>query len=315
MGNRSTLCNKQYAVNKYVGTAYDTVKIVSDNMEDVKTVADALGGDFPEGGLDILVENIDDVVTVARNVDDVSTVAVNILEVVEAADNMAAIIDAPNQAELARKWAQENVDVEVQPGQYSAYHYSTKAAEEVATLDNAIRNEGYFDPNAGAYPLPPQLHVPHSWFASDNGSVGIVVWKMGEMLQYVPDSADPENTLGKYYRVGGVNSGTSAPLNQPRQTGDGTTTTFASPDPDGIHYPSEVFHVYFDGVRQLATTDFISTGAGVIEFAEAPPVNTDIDVTLFAPNMSAGATDSFLSADNKTITVVNGVITDISPAP
>lgn len=308
MGNRSTLCNKQYAVNKYVGTAYDTVKVVSDNIEDVKTVADALGDDFPEGGFGTIVENIDEVITVSENIDDVKTTADNILEIVEVADNIDAVLDAPNQAELARKWAQEAEDVEVLPNEYSAYHYSKKSEEqadraeaEVDTLANAIRGEGYFSPAGGVYPAPPTLSLPYSWFAEDSGSVGITFWKEGEMLQYVPNQADPENVLGDYFRVGGVNSGASAPLNQPRQFGDGVTTTFAAPDPDGIQYPAEVFHVFFDGLRQLAGTDYTITGAGVIEFTEAPPLLAAVDVTLFAPNYLADdVSDGLVTATGST---------------
>lgn len=294
MGNKSTLCNKQYAVNKYVGTAYDTVKKVSDNIEDVSVVADALGEDFPDGGLANIADNLDQITVVEENIGDVSTVAENILEVVEVADNIDAVLDVPNQAELARKWAQEAEDVEVLPGEYSAYHYANKAEEqadraetEVDTLSNAIRGEGYFSPAGGVYPAPPTLGLPYSWFASDSGSVGITAWKEGELLQYVPNEVDPDNVLGDYFRVGGINSGASAPINQPRQYGDGVTTTFAVPDPDGIQYPSEVFHVFFDGLRQLAGTDYNITDVGVIEFTEAPPLLVAIDITLFAPKYLA----------------------------
>ncbi|APC46021.1 tail protein [Vibrio phage vB_VspP_pVa5] len=315
MGNKSTLCNKQYAVNKYVGTAYDTVKKVSDNMEDINTIADALGDDFPDGGLGGIADNIDKVITVADNIDDVNTVADNILEIVEVADNIDAVLDAPNQAELARKWAQEAEDVEVLPGEYSAYHYSKKSEAINDSLDGVIRNEGYFSPAGGVYPAPPVLGDPHSWFASDSGSVGITFWKEGEMLQYVPNQADPDNVLGDYFRVGGVNSGASAPLNQPRQFGDGVTTTFAAPDPDGIQYPAEVFHVFFDGLRQLAVTDYTITGAGVIEFTEAPPLLAAVDVTLFAPNyladdVSSGVVTATTSGNAKTLADWMDVVED-----
>ncbi|ASV62327.1 tail protein [Vibrio phage vB_VspP_pVa5] len=149
---KGTCTSNAALVNKYIGTAYDHVKNVSDNIEDVKTVADALGEDFPDNGLDILVENIDDVVTVATNIDDVITVAgisadVTTVagieqEIIDVPSYTAQAIDAANAAEQdateaeasnlkAQKWAEENEDVEVDPGKYSSKHWATKAEEVV----------------------------------------------------------------------------------------------------------------------------------------------------------------------------------------
>lgn len=93
---KGTCTSNAALVNKYIGTAYDHVKNVSDNIDDVKTVADALGEDFPGDGLDTLVENIDDVVTVATNIDEVVTVAGIKDEIVTVAGIEQEIIDVPS---------------------------------------------------------------------------------------------------------------------------------------------------------------------------------------------------------------------------
>lgn len=110
---KGTCTSNAALVNKYVGTAYDHVKVVSDNIEDVKTVADALGGDFPDNGLDTLVENIDDVVTVATNIDDTVTVAGIKDEVVTVAGIEQEIIGVPSytaQAIDAANAAEQDAD-------------------------------------------------------------------------------------------------------------------------------------------------------------------------------------------------------------
>lgn len=93
---KGTCTSNAALVNKYIGTAYDHVKTVSDNIEDVKTIADALGNEFPDNGLDILVENIDDVVTVATNIDDVTTVAGISADVTTVASIKQEILDVPS---------------------------------------------------------------------------------------------------------------------------------------------------------------------------------------------------------------------------
>ena len=62
-------------VNRYIGTAYDHVKNVSDNIDDVKTVADVLGEDFPGDGLDTIAENMEGIKTVSEITDEVVTIA------------------------------------------------------------------------------------------------------------------------------------------------------------------------------------------------------------------------------------------------
>lgn len=110
---KGTCSSNAALVNKYVGTAYDHVKTVSDNIEDVKTVADALGDNFPDEGLDTLVNNIDDIVTNAENISDINTVAGIKDEVVTVAGIEQEIIDVPSytaQAIDAANAAEQDAD-------------------------------------------------------------------------------------------------------------------------------------------------------------------------------------------------------------
>ena len=73
----------------------------------------------------------------------------------------------------------------------------------------------------------------------------------------------------------------SVPLLQPRQVGDGTTTTFSAPqtviiDPQGLY-------VNIDGLKQRPVSDYTTPAIGQIIFDEAPPLGAKIDITWFAP--------------------------------
>lgn len=71
------------------------------------------------------------------------------------------------------------------------------------------------------------------------------------------------------------------PVIQPRQLGDGTTVLFSAPH-NKIASPSSFF-VNIDGVTQRAYTDFSIPTIGQLEFSEAPPANSVIDITYFEP--------------------------------
>ena len=88
------------------------------------------------------------------------------------------------------------------------------AATSAASLQNAIRNSGYFDPLLGSYPAPLDQETPESWFSTNNATIGPVTWTVGDMLIYVPDPVDPVNIVGEYYRVAGelVTGGAPLPL-------------------------------------------------------------------------------------------------------
>lgn len=71
------------------------------------------------------------------------------------------------------------------------------------------------------------------------------------------------------------------PLQQPRQKGDGVSVLFSAPNTEETS-PLGMF-VRIDGVMQRPYTDFSVEAAGVISFNEAPPINSDIDITYFEP--------------------------------
>lgn len=100
------------------------------------------------------------------------------------------------------------------------------------------------------------------------------------------------------------------PFIQPRQVADGVNTVFAAPN-DKVVGEGSMF-VNIDGVTQRPVTDFSVSGVNEITFSEAPPLNSQIDITYFEPKiLEEGATGSFTSNDGKTITVIGGLITEI----
>ncbi len=79
-----------------------------------------------------------------------------------------------------------------------------------------------------------------------------------------------------------VSSLSVVPLQQPRQTGNGSTTAFNAPS---TAYQSEAsFFIQIDGVAQRPTTDFTCNVSGNIDFTSAPPDESDIDIRLFQPS-------------------------------
>ena len=85
----------------------------------------------------IAVENNETNINTVANVDaDVTTVAGISSDVTTAADNIVAIQNAPQAAtdaedarDKAEQWAQEEEDVEVEPGLFSAFHWAQKAQD------------------------------------------------------------------------------------------------------------------------------------------------------------------------------------------
>ena len=81
---------------------------------------------------DALVDNIGAVVAVAAVTDEVVAVAAVTVDITAVADNLAAILDVNAQTLLAQRWANENEDVVVAGGQYSAKHWALKAQSIVS---------------------------------------------------------------------------------------------------------------------------------------------------------------------------------------
>lgn len=78
------------------------------------------------------------------------------------------------------------------------------------------------------------------------------------------------------------------PIIQPRQVGDGATTSFASPATGPQTVRS--FFVHVGGVFMRPTSEFsYDSGTGNIVFVNAPPVGVSVDVTFFEPNVLAAA--------------------------
>lgn len=105
------------------------VTTVAANTANVNLVA-AIDGDVSS------VAAIDNnVTTVATNIASVNTTATNIANINTTATNIQAIIDAPQAAtdaesarDKAQLWSQEDEDVEVETGLFSAFHWAQKAA-------------------------------------------------------------------------------------------------------------------------------------------------------------------------------------------
>lgn len=75
MGLRPGIHSTSCLTGTYIGSEYDNVKKVSDNIEDVKSVASAIGEDFPGDGLDTIAENIEGIKTVSEITNEVVTIA------------------------------------------------------------------------------------------------------------------------------------------------------------------------------------------------------------------------------------------------
>lgn len=87
-----------------------------------------------------------DVSAVAAVDTEVSALAALTTELSAIYGDLAAILDASNQADaaeaakdLAEQWAEEDEDVEVETGQYSAKHHALKAAASAASLIGALQ--------------------------------------------------------------------------------------------------------------------------------------------------------------------------------
>ena len=125
---------------------YDDINVVSTNIASVNTTATDIAN------VNTTATDIANVNTTATNITGVNTVATDILKVVDVADtvvpNINEILLADDNATIATTkateasdsaaaaeaskntaylWAEEDVDVEVSTGEYSAKHYKTKA--------------------------------------------------------------------------------------------------------------------------------------------------------------------------------------------
>lgn len=130
-----------------VEAALPTISAVAADLSDITAVAADLT-DINNVAADLseivtVAASLQDITSVALNISDVGTVADNIGAIGTVIDNLAAIQNAPAAAtdaatarDKAQQWAQEDEDVEVEAGQFSAFHWAQKA--QAATGDVAL---------------------------------------------------------------------------------------------------------------------------------------------------------------------------------
>ena len=136
---------------------------VADNMEDINTVAlhmlgiMAVTDDLASGTINNAIDGgliTDPVDSSSTGTSYIETVATNMADITLVGQNIQTIIDGYNAAVLAiaakddaiaarnkaEKWAEENFNVEVETGQYSAKHWATVASNIVGSgvIDDSI---------------------------------------------------------------------------------------------------------------------------------------------------------------------------------
>lgn len=100
------------------------------------------------------------------------------------------------------------------------------------------------------------------------------------------------------------------PISQNRQIADGIRTVFDSPN---LEQANDVnFLVVIDGFIQRATESYIS-GPGFIQFSEAPPKDSVIDITYFYP-VNTTTSDSDRDIECKSLSSSEGIRAQSVPA-
>lgn len=93
------------------------------------------------------------------------------------------------------------------------------------------------------------------------------------------------------------------PVVHGRQVADGVGTQYTAPH---TTITTEfAFFVNIDGISQRPNTDFTTSSIGLIDFDEAPPLNADIDITLFEPRTSLGTIVTTSTELNSTASAIN----------
>lgn len=110
--------------------------------------------------------------------------------------------------------------------------------------------------------------------------LGDYVKVISPLSDYLIQTAVADYQLGNGLWAREITAATATPLIQPRQTGDGTTTTFDAPG-TSAELP-QAFFVVVNGLVSRAGTDY-TTAPGQIIFTTAPAAAAEIDVTYFKP--------------------------------
>lgn len=129
---------------------------VADNIEDINVVAlhidgvTAIADDLATGTIGSKIDGgliTDPVDTSSAGESNIEKVAANIADIIVCGQNIQTIIDGYNAAQLAiaaevnaHKWAEEDFNVEVEPGAYSAKHWATVASTIVGAgvIDDSV---------------------------------------------------------------------------------------------------------------------------------------------------------------------------------
>jgi hypothetical protein len=128
-------------------------------------------------------------------------------------------------------------------------------------------------------------HQAQDGFATDEGRQGNLnmgTYKVVNMGQ----GTEPTDgvTLEQAQEIAAQAAGSGVvPQLQPRQQGDGTTVTFATPAI--TQQLAQSFFINLDGIDQRPYTDYTVNADGTVTFDEAPPNGTDIDIVLFEPQI------------------------------
>jgi len=131
-GNVSTVAGIAANVTTVAGVSSD-VTTVAGIASDVSSVSGVSANVTTVAGID------SNVTSVANIASDVTTAASNIVAIQNAP---AAATDAANARDKAQDWAQETEDVEVEPGQFSAFHWAQKAQDFAEGDATAISYDG-----------------------------------------------------------------------------------------------------------------------------------------------------------------------------
>lgn len=107
------------------------------------------------------------------------------------------------------------------------------------------------------------------------------------VARLVGDAVNDQDAVNLRQLISYINdrdiSGTDVlPMTQGRQVANGTDVLFLSPASEYI--APEAFFVSIDGLLQRPRTDFNVEPDGKILFDEAPPIHSEVDVTLFKPD-------------------------------
>ena len=100
-------CGGNGLIPKYIGSAYDNVKTVAENIDDVNTVAENIGViESNAANVATVAEEIANVVAVGESIDEVKVVAENAPTVVTVGENIEAIktaVDVPRNMGVYRQ--------------------------------------------------------------------------------------------------------------------------------------------------------------------------------------------------------------------